>query len=162
MTVAWSFLCCSTAGRSAVRGHLANQHPLTPHGISLFSNGQTQRCRAASDDSYKKFSRNAMEQAVINPHDWASFYRYETHSLLAEKFALSLHAASAIKLLILLLIYLIFGGIMVGDVLIGLLIVALFFAMPAWPYSSKWGYYPIGIIGSALVVMLILSLIGLI
>jgi bacteriorhodopsin len=51
---------------------------------------------------------------------------------------------------------------MVGDVVIGLLIVALFFAMPAWPYSTKWGYYPIGIIGSALVFMLILSLIGLV
>lgn len=84
------------------------------------------------------------------------------HSLIAEKFALTPHAATAIKLLNRVVIYLIFGGIMVGDVLIGLLILALFFAMPAWPYSSKWGYYPIGIIGSALVLMLILSLIGLI
>ncbi|MEZ0288898.1 MAG: DUF3309 family protein [Methylophilus sp.] len=51
---------------------------------------------------------------------------------------------------------------MFGNILIGLLIIALFFAMPAWPYSTKWGYYPIGIIGSALVLMLIFSLIGLI
>jgi hypothetical protein len=51
---------------------------------------------------------------------------------------------------------------MFGNVLIGLLIVALFFAIPAWPYSTKWGFYPISIIGSALVFLLILSLIGLI
>lgn len=51
---------------------------------------------------------------------------------------------------------------MFGNILIGLLIFALFFAMPAWPYSTKWGYYPIGLIGSALVLLLILSLIGLI
>ncbi len=51
---------------------------------------------------------------------------------------------------------------MLGNILIGFFIVALFFVLPAWPYSTKWGYYPTGILGSALVLLLILSLIGFI
>lgn len=51
---------------------------------------------------------------------------------------------------------------MFGNILIGLLMIALFLVLPAWPYSTKLGYYPIGIIGSALVLLLILSLMGLV
>jgi bacteriorhodopsin len=51
---------------------------------------------------------------------------------------------------------------MFGNILIGLFIIVLFFALPAWPYTTKWGYYPIGVIGSTLVLLLILSLMELI
>ena len=33
-------------------------------------------------------------------------------------------------------------------------------AVPAWPYSRGWGYYPSGFFGVALVVILILLLMG--
>ena len=49
---------------------------------------------------------------------------------------------------------------MLGDMLIGSLILALFFVLPAWPYHNRWGYYPPGILGSALVILLIMSLTG--
>lgn len=51
---------------------------------------------------------------------------------------------------------------MLGNLLIGGLILALFLVLPTWPHSARWGYYPMGVFGSALVLLLILSLIGLI
>ena len=40
------------------------------------------------------------------------------------------------------------------------LIVLLIGAVPTWPYSRGWGYYPSGFFGVALVVILILLLMG--
>ena len=33
-------------------------------------------------------------------------------------------------------------------------------ALPAWPYSRSWGYYPSGGLGIVLVVLLVLLLLG--
>jgi hypothetical protein len=33
-------------------------------------------------------------------------------------------------------------------------------ALPTWPYSSKWGYYPSGGIGLVILIILILVLMG--
>lgn len=33
-------------------------------------------------------------------------------------------------------------------------------ALPSWPYSRGWGYYPSGILGAILVVVLVLVLLG--
>ena len=49
---------------------------------------------------------------------------------------------------------------MVGWLLIIVLIVLLLGALPAWPYSSGWGYYPSGGLGLVLVILLILVLMG--
>jgi hypothetical protein len=40
-----------------------------------------------------------------------------------------------------------------------LLIVLLVGAFPSWPYSRGWGYYPSGLLGVVLVVILIFLLI---
>jgi hypothetical protein len=45
-------------------------------------------------------------------------------------------------------------------VLVVLLIVVLLAVLPAWPYSTGWGYYPSGILGLILVVLVILALMG--
>jgi hypothetical protein len=45
-------------------------------------------------------------------------------------------------------------------VLTVVLILALIGALPAWPHSRNWGYYPSGGIGSILVILLILLLLG--
>jgi hypothetical protein len=47
-----------------------------------------------------------------------------------------------------------------GTVLIIVLILLLIGALPAWPYSSGWGYYPTGGLGVILIVVLILVLLG--
>jgi hypothetical protein len=47
-----------------------------------------------------------------------------------------------------------------GTILIIILILILLGAIPAWPYSSGWGYGPSGIVGVLLVVLLILVLMG--
>jgi peptidoglycan/LPS O-acetylase OafA/YrhL len=42
-----------------------------------------------------------------------------------------------------------------------LLIILLFllvFALPTWPYSTGWGYYPSGLLGLLLIVLLVLAL----
>jgi len=40
------------------------------------------------------------------------------------------------------------------------LIVLLFGAAPAWPYSRGWGYYPSGGVGVVLLIVLLLMLFG--
>lgn len=47
-----------------------------------------------------------------------------------------------------------------GTVLIVLLVLLLVGALPTWPYSSGWGYYPSGGIGLVVLVVLILALTG--
>jgi hypothetical protein len=44
--------------------------------------------------------------------------------------------------------------------LIVLLVLMLIGAMPAWPYSRGWGYYPSGGLGLILLVLLLLALSG--
>ena len=41
-----------------------------------------------------------------------------------------------------------------------ILILLLIGALPAWPYSAGWGYYPSGGLGTVLVIVLILWLLG--
>ena len=45
-------------------------------------------------------------------------------------------------------------------VLLILLILLIVGALPTWPYSSGWGYYPSGGLGLVLIVLLILFLTG--
>jgi hypothetical protein len=45
-------------------------------------------------------------------------------------------------------------------VLIIILILLLIGALPSWPYSAGWGYYPSGGIGLVLLILLILILVG--
>jgi hypothetical protein len=40
------------------------------------------------------------------------------------------------------------------------LLVLLIGALPTWPYSSGWGYYPSGGLGLILVILIILLLMG--
>jgi hypothetical protein len=40
------------------------------------------------------------------------------------------------------------------------LVVLLLMALPSWPYSRSWGYYPSGGLGLVLVVVVILLLLG--
>jgi hypothetical protein len=47
-----------------------------------------------------------------------------------------------------------------GTILLIILILILLGALPTWPYSSGWGYYPSGGIGLILVIVLILVLLG--
>ena len=41
-----------------------------------------------------------------------------------------------------------------------LLIILLIGALPTWPYSSGWGYYPGGGLGLILLIVIILALMG--
>lgn len=43
-----------------------------------------------------------------------------------------------------------------------ILILLLLGALPTWPYSAAWGYYPSGEFGLVLVVVIILLLVGVI
>jgi hypothetical protein len=44
--------------------------------------------------------------------------------------------------------------------LIIVVILLLVGALPTWPYSSGWGYYPSGGVGLVLIVLVILFLLG--
>ena len=41
-----------------------------------------------------------------------------------------------------------------------LLVVLLLAAAPAWPYSRDWGYYPSGALGTVLLIVVVLMLLG--
>jgi hypothetical protein len=45
-------------------------------------------------------------------------------------------------------------------ILLIILIILLIGALPTWPYSSGWGYYPTGGLGLILLIVLILALLG--
>lgn len=45
-------------------------------------------------------------------------------------------------------------------ILIIILILLLVGALPTWPYSTGWGYYPVGGIGLILLILIILALVG--
>ena len=47
-----------------------------------------------------------------------------------------------------------------GTILLVILILILIGALPTWPYSTGWGYYPTGGVGTVLVIVLILVLLG--
>ena len=41
-----------------------------------------------------------------------------------------------------------------------ILILLLLAALPTWPYSSGWGYYPSGGLGLVLIIVIVLVLLG--
>jgi len=47
-----------------------------------------------------------------------------------------------------------------GTILLIILVLLLIGALPAWPYSSGWGYYPGGGLGVVLIVLLLLVVTG--
>ncbi len=49
-----------------------------------------------------------------------------------------------------------------GLILLIILIILLIGALPTWPYSSGWGYYPSGGLGTILLIVIILWLLGVI
>ena len=49
-----------------------------------------------------------------------------------------------------------------GTILLVVLIILLIGALPAWPYSSGWGYGPTGGVGLLVVVLIILLILGVI
>jgi hypothetical protein len=48
----------------------------------------------------------------------------------------------------------------VGTIVLIVVVLLLLGALPTWPYSSGWGYYPAGGLGLILVIVLVLFLLG--
>jgi hypothetical protein len=48
----------------------------------------------------------------------------------------------------------------IGTILLVVLILLLIGAIPAWPHSRSWGYYPSGALGLILLILIILLLLG--
>jgi hypothetical protein len=49
---------------------------------------------------------------------------------------------------------------MLGTVLVVLLVLMLLGALPTWPHSKSWGYYPSGGLGLVVAILIILLLLG--
>jgi len=49
---------------------------------------------------------------------------------------------------------------MLGTILLVILILLLLGAIPSWPHSRNWGYYPSGGLGLVVVVVVVLLLMG--
>jgi hypothetical protein len=47
-----------------------------------------------------------------------------------------------------------------GTILLIVLVLLLLGALPAWPYSNSWGYFPSGGLGLVVIVLLVLVLTG--
>jgi hypothetical protein len=52
------------------------------------------------------------------------------------------------------------GDAMLSTILIVILILLLIGALPTWPYSTGWGYYPGGGLGLILIIVIILAVAG--
>ena len=50
---------------------------------------------------------------------------------------------------------------MLGLILLIILVLLLLGAIPTWPYSRGWGYWPGGIIGTLLIIIIILLILGM-
>ena len=49
---------------------------------------------------------------------------------------------------------------MLGTILLIILILILLGAVPAWPYSRRWGYGPSGLVGVLLIIVIVLLVMG--
>ncbi|MDX2166604.1 MAG: DUF3309 family protein [Deltaproteobacteria bacterium] len=49
---------------------------------------------------------------------------------------------------------------MLMTILLIVLLLALIGAVPSWPHSREWGYAPSGVLGTVLIVLLVLMLLG--
>ncbi|VVE62359.1 hypothetical protein PCA31118_00985 [Pandoraea captiosa] len=49
---------------------------------------------------------------------------------------------------------------MLGTILLIVLILLLIGALPAWPHSREWGYYPSGGIGLIVLIVVLLVVMG--
>jgi hypothetical protein len=49
---------------------------------------------------------------------------------------------------------------MLGTILIVLVILMLLGALPTWPHSRQWGYYPSGGLGLVFLILIVLLLTG--
>lgn len=47
-----------------------------------------------------------------------------------------------------------------GTILLIVLVLLLIGAIPAWPYSRSWGYFPSGGLGLVLLIIIILLVLG--
>lgn len=47
-----------------------------------------------------------------------------------------------------------------GTILLIIVILLLIGALPTWPYSAEWGYYPSGGVGLIVIIVLIVVLLG--
>ncbi|MGA7840317.1 MAG: DUF3309 family protein [Candidatus Acidiferrales bacterium] len=45
-------------------------------------------------------------------------------------------------------------------ILLIILVILILGALPTWPYSAGWGYYPSGGLGLLLLILLILAVMG--
>ena len=48
----------------------------------------------------------------------------------------------------------------IGTILLIVLVILLIGALPSWPYSTGWGYYPSGGVGLIVLILLILLIMG--
>jgi hypothetical protein len=49
---------------------------------------------------------------------------------------------------------------MLGTILIVVLLLLVIGAIPAWRYSREWGYFPGGLLGLGLIVVILLAVTG--
>ena len=49
---------------------------------------------------------------------------------------------------------------LLGIILLVILVLFLLGALPRWPHSANWGYFPSGLLAVALVVVVVLLLLG--
>lgn len=48
-----------------------------------------------------------------------------------------------------------------ATILLIVILVLLMAGLPTWPYSRGWGYFPSGILGAILIIVLLLMIFGM-
>ena len=47
-----------------------------------------------------------------------------------------------------------------STILLIVLVLLVVGVLPTWPYSREWGYYPTGFLGTVLIIILLLAVMG--
>ena len=47
-----------------------------------------------------------------------------------------------------------------NPILLVIVLLLLIGTLPAWPYSAGWGFYPSGILGTVLLILLVMAVLG--
>ncbi len=47
-----------------------------------------------------------------------------------------------------------------STIILILLVLLIVGALPTWPYSREWGYYPTGLLGTILIIIVLLAAMG--
>lgn len=140
---------CPSRGRS----HIADWLPFDQHGLGMIGSGAFQsdcrRIRSYSSEIWVLAHRLLFVLFSAMPGAWHSAVNTDDDRRQVQESTLTAESSREERC-----------RMGIGTILLIILILLLLGALPAWPHSRNWGYFPSGGLGLVVVILLILVLLG--